>query len=449
MISPSREAALDALRAFRRSGTWPQDALDSAIRKRELDQRDAALSERICRGVLRNYNYLVWQLNYASSRDVLSLQPPLADILLLSAYQILFLDRVPVHAAVSQGVELAKSACGQRTAGIVNAILRKIAASADRLPEVQADSRQEYLSIRWSHPLWFVEEMYARLGESECESFLRADAMEPDLTLQINPLKTNLPQVTDALGQLGAEKIPWLEGAFRISKSGAPTGIPLVRDGSVWIQDAAARYSVKLSGIRSGDTIFDACAAPGGKTFAAAAECGGCGSIHAFDVSEKKLVRLRTQAEVLGVPLAECRALSAAKYDPTYEKQADVLIADVPCSGMGTLRKNPDARFKTAEEIKKLPNLQLDILNNVSSYVKPGGKLLYTTCSVRKEENEEVVNAFLQEHKAFSMVPFRGPFGENTDGVFTFWPHVHGTDGFFAALLRRGNTEWIDLSSKT
>ena len=437
-MNGAREAALRALTAFRRSRTWPQDALDDAIRRVGLDGRDAALSQKICRGVLRNMAFLDWHLARIASRPCGKIEPRILDILRISAYQILFLDRVPVRSAVDEGVELAKRS-GQAAAGFVNAVLRRLAAERDALPEIKCDTLPQTLSTRWSHPEWLVEELLSRLGETECVRLLKADAEEPELTLQRNPLKADTKTVLQALTPFKARPHAWQPDAYVISGVGKLTELEPVRDGLVWVQDAAARAAVSAAGPRPGMFVLDVCAAPGGKSFAAASEMMNRGAILACDLAEKKLFRIREGAGRLGITILRTEARDATLEWKDTSGKADLVIADVPCSGFGTLRKNPDVRYKQREDVMHLPEVQSRILEKASEAVKPGGVLLYSTCTVRSDENENIVEDFLRMHEEFHLEPYSVPGVDAPRGFLTFWPHVHGTDGFFAAKLRRND----------
>ena len=444
MLSGGRIAALKALGAFRRSGVWPQDALDSAIRKEKLDSRDAALSQRICRGVLRNRAYIDWVLSQYLTTPCEKLEPQLLDILRLSAYELLFLDRVPENAAVSQGVELTKKFVNVRASGLANAVLRKVAVLRGNLPAVELSDEAESLSVRWSHPKWLVEQFLERLGREECEALLAANNAEPSVTLQCNRIKTDPEKLGAELSSCGAEKHPWCEGAFVLTGQGSPSAVPALREGRCWVQDAAARCAVMAAEIRPGMTVLDICAAPGGKSFAAASDMRNQGDLRAFDIGEKKLSRMDAMAETLGISILRTAPMDGSVYCSALKEIADVIIADVPCSGFGTMRKNPDVRYKRDEDTSDLPEIQLAILKNAVKYLKPGGVLIYSTCTLLRRENEDVVQAFLRERKDMHLEPFCLAGADAPEGMKTFWPHKDGTDGFFAAKLRRDTTHGED-----
>lgn len=435
MSVTAREAAYAALEAWRRRGARP----DMILSSQDVERRDMALAQKIVSGVLQNSYLLDYQIGIYSGRAVSSLQPQVLDILRLSVYQLIFLDRVPSHAAVSEGVELSKKHA-PRAAGLVNAVLRK--ASRDRgkpvSPHIGDETRR--LSVLYSHPVWYVTELLARFGQERTEAILRADNEEAPILAQVNTLKTTVPELTELLrGEgVGTRDCALLENAVYLEDTGAITRLESFQKGLFYVQDAAARLAVTAAGVKPGDTVFDLCAAPGGKSFAAAMDMADRGAIRAFDIHEKKLNLIRGGCERLGISILTAAPGDAGVFAPELESAADTVIADVPCSGFGVLRKKPEIRYKKPEELERLPELQLKILRNAARYVKPGGTLLYSTCTVRRGENEDVAETFLRENKAFAPEPFSlpeslGPCG----GMRTILPDEAGTDGFFICKLRR------------
>ncbi len=435
MSVSAREAAYAALEAWRRRGARP----DMILSSQDMDRRDMALAQKIVSGVLQNSCLLDYRIGVYSGRAVSSLQPQVLDILRLSVYQLLFLDRVPSHAAVSEGVELAKKRA-PRAAGLVNAVLRKASTDRGKPVDLQIEDGPRRLSVLYSHPEWFVAELLERWGQERTESVLRADNEEAPILAQVNTLKTTLPELTELLREegVGTRACPLLENALYLEDTGALTGLRSFQKGLFYVQDAAARLAVTAAGVKPGDTVFDLCAAPGGKSFAAAMDMADRGAIRAFDIHGKKLNLIRGGCERLGITVLTAAPGDAGVFDPALEAGADAVIADVPCSGFGVLRKKPEIRYKKPEELERLPELQLKILRNAARYVKPGGTLLYSTCTVRRGENEDVAEAFLRESRDFAPEPFDlpEPLGAS-GGMRTILPDEAGTDGFFICKLRR------------
>ena len=430
-----REAALAALERCRRENAWAGAVLDSLIRGEALDRREAALASQLCLGVLQQHIFLDYHIRrYCTAK----LQPKLADILRLGAYQILFADKIPDRAAVSESVALSR-ACGlTRASGLVNAVLRRIAENKNELPPVPGEGTAAYLSIRYSHPLWLVQRLIEQRGYTFAEAFLACNNTESPIDLQLNTLRCRRE---DYLRALDRAEIPYEIPRFpsdcvRVS-GGRVQDLPGYDEGLFYVQDRAAAMAVEIAAPQPGMRVLDACAAPGGKSFAAARRMKDEGSILARDLHANKLSRLQRGAERLGLNSIECRAADARTPEPELRDAFDLVMADVPCSGIGVIRKRPEIRKKTEEEIARLPALQREILDTVAAYVRPGGTLLYSTCTVLREENEEIVGNFLKEHAGFVPAPFSVEDRRAEDGMYTFWPQIDGTDGFFAAKMRR------------
>lgn len=435
----AREASLKALANFRKNHIWSDSYFDNLLRG-DIEPRDKALAARICYGVLQNMLYCDYYIAQYSSIALNKIEPLVADILRLSAYQILFLDKIPHNAIVDEAVKLTKSYSNARAAGFVNAVLRKLSSSAKNLPEIKAETHERLLSIKYSHPEPLVRLICEEYGTAEAEVFLAANNSIPPVTAQVNTLKTDTEALMKNLADAGvsASAHAFLTDAIELS-TGQIENLDSFKNGEFYIQDAAARSAVIISGAKPGMTLIDTCAAPGGKSFAAAIQMHNEGKIFSFDISEKKLKLIKSGAKRLGLDILTVNSADARIQLSEHSSAADVVIADVPCSGIGVIRKKPDIRYKNISDFSGLPQIQLDILRNVSLYVKPGGILLYSTCTVLKSENEAVVLEFLKENSNFTLEAFNlpGDFGTAEEGMYTFLPHKHNTDGFFAAKLRR------------
>lgn len=429
----ARQAALETLTRVRQRGARPEAAL---AHHGPEDPRDRALAARIVYGVLQNEMYLDYALG-RFAKDLGRLPPTARDILRLSAYQLLFLDRVPARAAVYEGVELARRHV-PHAAGAVNAILRALSQSGQ--VRVEAATPEEALAIRTSHPLWLVRELAGEYGPEVCERILAADNAIPPVTAQTNLLKTTPEALAARLRESGvrAEPLPWMPDALDLAGTGALEELDAFREGLFYVQDPAARLAVTALGVEPGDTVVDVCAAPGGKSFAAAIRMEDRGRIFAFDIHEKKLALIERGAARLGIGILTLRAGDARRVRPELVRRADAVLCDVPCSGFGVIRKKPEIRRKRPEEIARLPEIQLAILRASAEYVRDGGRLVYSTCTILRRENEEVAAAFLRERPDFELMPFTlpGPFGA-CGGMKTILQSDADTDGFFICVLRK------------
>ncbi len=436
MAASAREVALNCLLACERQGAWSDGYLRNAMRKAGLSGRDAGLCTQLTFGVLQNRKLLDWHMGRLSSVPVERMEPAVRECLRLGLYQLRYLDRVPAHAAVNESVALTKKyGRNPRSAGLVNAVLRAFQrAQAVGLPE------PEDLATRYSHPEWLVKEFSRTLQEEELKALLKADNAQPLTCAQVNTCQATMELVDASLLAAGveAEEHPWLPDCLLLEGTGDLTALDAFQSGLFYVQDAAARLAVMAADPRPGMTVLDACAAPGGKTFAAAIAMGDRGEILSCDIHPHKQKLIEDGAKRLGLSCIQAAVMDAKRFQPTFEERFDLVMADVPCSGLGIIRKKPDIRYKDPAPLEGLPQVQRDILANISQYVKPGGALLYATCTLLRRENEDVVTWFLDKHHDFTLEPFHlpGPVGMSR-GMVTLWPHIHGTDGFFIAKLRR------------
>lgn len=434
-----RETALRVLISCRTRGAWADAALKAQLTRDGLERADAALCSRIVYGVLQNQLLLDFYLAAYCSQKPDHLQPPLTDILRMGAYQILFLDKVPDSAAVNESVKLAKLFKRGQASGLVNAVLRKVSQNKNALPPIPDRDKIQQLSIRYSHPKWLVKRLMPLLGAEETEAFLRADNNAVPLTVQVNPLKTSEEALTAELEAMGASVTPhpWVCGCLEVDRVGDLTVLPAFQEGKFLVQDGAAALVARIAGVVPGGRLLDVCAAPGGKSFSAAFSMKDRGEIIACDLHENKLKRIREGAMRLGITCVETTAADGQSFRENWEAGFDTVLVDAPCSGLGIIRKKPDTRYKRPDDLMTLPVVQRAILDNASRYVKPGGVLVYSTCTILPEENEQVTESFLAEHAAFSRESFSLPVIGEMDGQITLWPHRHGTDGFYICRMKR------------
>ena len=434
----ARETALNALIACRKDGAWSNGILKEYILRDKLDRRDAALATRLCYGVLQNRNKLDWYLKQLLTGKIKDLHPVIHDILHLGLYQIYGLDKVPESAAVNESVDLAKKYCKkQRFApGLVNGVLRNAVQTKGTLKEPKS------LEDIYSHPWELIALLRDYVGRDRIEMMLKANNDTPATVIQVNTLKTTASELTERLLSEGVPARPhdWLENCLVLGGTGALEQLPSFKDGLFYVQDAAAKLSVLCAQLPREDwKVLDCCAAPGGKSFAAAIAMGGRGSITSCDVHEHKTHLIAGGARRLGLTNITARHQDATADVPQWHGAMDAVIADVPCSGYGIIRKKPDIRYKRPADMADLPQLQLRILEQQAKYVKAGGLLIYSTCTLVRAENEGVVEAFLARHPEFHTehLPLPGNFPENTSGMLALVPGEYDTDGFFICRLRR------------
>lgn len=437
-MSTGREAALDSLTACRRLDAWSDGSLKAACR--ELDRREAALASRLTYGVLQNRALLDFYLDACCTQRFDQLEPFIRDVLRLGAYQILFMDRVPDSAAVDECVELVKRKKHKRASGMVNAVLRRLSREKNALPALPDGNPVSFLSLRYSHPEWLTERLVELLGQEEAEEYLRLDNEAVPTTIQRNPLRCSAQELSESLAKSGASLTPhaWMPDCWLLSGGGGVEHMPAFRQGLFQIQDAAAKAAVLASGVIPGDRVLDVCAAPGGKSFAAAMAMDDQGEIISCDIHPHKLALIEKGAARLGLTCIRTELADGRQTREEWLDGFDVVLCDVPCSGLGIIRKKPDIRYKNPDQLAGLPGVQSAILENAARYVKPGGVLLYATCTILPGENQEVTGDFLSRHPEFCPEPFPLPgLHQKNDGSLTLWPQLHMTDGFYIHKMRK------------
>lgn len=423
MISPARKAAVSALRTWRQRGMIEIPACEH--------REDTHLAERIVLGVLQNERFLEYCLSQYIPSGLNKLHPQIRDILKLSAYQILFLDRIPDSASIHDAVSLCRTGKAAYSAGFVNAVLRNLVKQKEQLISLDIPA-----AVLFSHPDWLVERLLQSYDPEFVLDFLETDQKITTLRLQINTHRCSVSDFIDMLERGGFKilSVNSLLSSIEISGTEVPM-IPGYSEGLFYIQDDAARTAVRIAEIRSGMKVLDACAAPGGKSIAAVLDGG---EVTARDINERRMKRCQENFKRMKLNIT-AEIADATICIPSEQGQYDVVIADVPCSGTGVIRKHPEIRYRTEAEVKELTTLQRAIINNLSRSVSPGGILLYSTCSVLPEENEEQVEFFLNTHKEFILEPVSAEGFSCENGMLRSWPNLNANDGFFAAKLRRKN----------
>ena len=433
----ARETALNALIACRKEGAWSNGVLKEYIQRDHLDSRDAGLATRLCYGVLQNQAKLDFYLKQLLTGKLKDLHPVVRDILHLGLYQIYELDKIPDSAAVNESVALAKKyQKNPKAASLVNGVLRNAVRTKGTLKDPVSYAE------KYSHPDELISLLKENLPKGKLELTLIADNASPETIIQVNTLKITAEELQKKLETQGVfvQAHSWMPDCLVISGTGNLEQLSAFREGLFYVQDPASRLSVLCACLSKEDSkVLDCCSAPGGKSFAAAMAMGGAGNITSCDVHVHKTALIQNGADRLGLANITARQQDATQLVSEWVDTMDAVICDVPCSGLGIIRKKPDIRYKNLKEMEELPVLQLKILSNQANYVKPGGVLMYSTCTVLRRENEDVVNAFLAERDDFYLESLDLPdvFPKNESGMLTLIPGEYDTDGFFISRLRR------------
>ena len=433
----ARETALNVLIACRKEAGWSNGVLKEYISRDRLDRRDAALATRLCYGVVQNRNLLDFYLAQLLTGKLKDLHPAVRDILHMGLYQIYLMDKIPESAAVNESVDLAKRYCKKvRSApGLVNGVLRNAVRTKGTLKEPKS------WEDKYSHPGDLINELKSYVGKERMEKMLRANNDIPPMVVQVNTLRTTTEGLIVKLEAEGVTATPhsWMENALILSGTGSIEQLDAFQKGLFYVQDPASKLSVLCAELPQAELrVLDCCAAPGGKSFAAAIASGGKARITSCDVYAHKAELIAKGAQRLGFSI-DVRQQDATVFQPDWENAFDAVIVDAPCSGYGIIRKKPDIRYKDISQMKELPRLQRAILENQSRYVKPGGLLMYSTCTLVHAENEGMVESFLADHPEFSLepLPLSAPFPKNESGWLPLIPGEYDTDGFFISRLRR------------
>lgn len=443
-----RELALDALLLIEQQEQYSHVVISGMLKKYDyLEGRDKAFFKRLVSGTLERQIELDYVIDSFSSTPTGKMRPLIRVLLRMSAYQILFMEGAADSAAVNEAVKLAQRRKFVSLKGFVNGVLRSIVRNKDKIhyPDAKKD-KDNYLSVRYSMPRWLIEKWNRELGTEKTEAVLEGLLQERPVTIR---LRSGLPkeEKEKVLKELTASGIAVQESgilpyAFYLSGTEGLLHLPAFRAGKFTVQDVSSMLAVEAAGIQGEDFVMDTCAAPGGKMLFAA-EKAFKGSVLARDVSEAKLLLMQENKERMHAKQVTLQLFDATKEDPAYYEKADVVLADVPCSGLGVIGRKPDIKYRaTIEGLLELQKLQKQILEAVWHYVKPSGVLLYSTCTISRGENEEMAEWFLKEHPFHAesldgFLPEKFSDDGTAKGQLQFLPGIHGTDGFFIARFIR------------
>lgn len=437
-----RPTAIKILNRFERSDSYIEKLIDKAIKECKFNELDKSLLTELVYGVIRWKAKLDYVLVGFYFGDYLKCLNVVKNAMRIALYQIMFLDRIPLYAAVNESVEYVKRIQGEKTAGIVNAVLRNIARNIDniRYPEREEDLVY-HLAVMYSFPRWIVKRWLEYFGETNAEKMLFTSNRKPYITLRVNTYKTTTNFVVSELKKMNIPFFvsPYYQNSLVIRNPRFNVANhSLFTEGYVTIQDTSATLAALLANPQKDQLIYDMCAAPGGKSFVLAELMENTGKIIAIDKYPSKLKFIEEGAKRLGLTNIEIHNGDAT--DLIFDEKADIVFLDVPCSGLGTIAKNPDIKWKRErEDIYKLAEIQKRILANATKNVKIGGVIIYSTCTTEPEENEQNIDWFLQQFPNFKLDPAENYLPEKLceNGFLRTLPFKHYIDGAFAARLIR------------
>ena len=439
-IDRVRELAMQVLQKVHVEGAYANVALAETLREIKLTERDRRFLTELVYGVVKAGESLDYRIGKYVA-DIRKAQPAIRELLRLGFYQIFEMDRVPPSAACDTAVELAKKHGRRGADSFVNGVLR----AALREPERAAlpDGRNAHaLALRTWHPKWLVERWMRAYGYKRTEALCHCNNTSAPLSVRVNTLRTNRPALMEQFTAAGAQvrASAWVPDGIVLGTHGALDELAPLRMGLAQVQDESSMLVAHVLAPEPGMTVIDACAAPGGKTTHIAQRMENRGRILAFDIYEEKIRRIERNAQRLGISIMEAQMCDARAIGAAYAGQADRVLVDAPCSGLGVLRRKPDARWKKSpEDVKTLPPLQRAILASAAEAVKKGGILVYSTCTMEECENAAIVANFLRTHTDFVLEETGGflPVQKTTECMVQIMPETDGPDGFFIARMRR------------
>ncbi len=436
MATNIRKIAFELLRSYEEEGRYVNLLLSSpkvsALSKEERSAVTALLYTAVEKKM--TYDYFIAAF---SKRPINEIDPYVRDVLRIGMCQILDMKSIPDFAAVNESVKLARH---KGEAGFVNAVLRTASRSKEDLPYPKREKNlARFLSVYYSVPLPTVKLFMSIVGEEECEALLVSMSKESGLSITVNEGRISRDALLEKLSHPSARASELTDNGIVFEKSVSPRELPGFDEGEFFVQDEASRMAARVLDVQQGDKVIDVCSAPGGKAFAAAIRAGDGGVVKAFDIHESKISLITEGAKRLGLSSVSADVRDATAPDPADFGCFDKVICDVPCSGLGVFGKKPDIRYKDLGTVSELPALQYDILEKSSEYLKTGGALVYSTCTVNPEENEAVTDKFIAAHPNFSYEGMELGVIDFSCGRYTFMPHKDGTDGFYIAKLRKNN----------
>lgn len=437
----AREIGFKVLCDIEKNNNYSNIAINKHFKNLEISDMDRGLATELIYGVIENKYYLDYIINKLSKIKVKKMSTYVKIFLRMGTYQILFLDSISDYAAVNETVKLSKK-YDKKSSGFINAILRNEIRGKDTIMDITEEDSVKYLSIKYSYNSWIIKNWIDNFGQEFTEDLLEANDEKPSIYIRTNTLKISREELIEKLNAMGIVclKVPMVKEAIKVEKMKNIENNELFKAGLFTIQDISSMIVGKVINPKEDSSILDVCSAPGGKSTHLATLMNNTGKVIARDIFEHKLKLIKATINRLGIKNICVEKFDASEIDENSISEFDYVLADVPCSGLGIIRRKPEIKYKKEEDLKDITYIQKKILENASKYVKIGGTLVYSTCTIQDMENINIVTSFIEENNNFELTPIdtvNVDLDNQDKGYLKIYPNIHGIDGFFIAKLKR------------
>ena len=437
----AREIAYKVLLDIEKNKNYSNMAINKHFKDVKMSNQDRGLATEIIYGVIENKYYIDYMIDKLSKVKTNKMEIYVKTLLRMGIYQIMFLNSISDYAAVNETVNLAKKK-NSKVSGFINGILRNVIRQKEEIGKVKTKDDVDYLAIKYSYDKWMIRNWMIHFGKEFTEELLEANNERPNIYLRTNTLKITRDELIKKLEKqnIKAEKVNVVEEAIKVEHLKDIENNSLYKEGLFTVQDVSSMLVGKVMNPKENSLVLDVCSAPGGKTTHMATLMNNTGQVVSRDIYDHKLKLIKAASKRLGLTNVDVEEFDGMKIDRERIGKFDYVLADVPCSGLGIIRRKPEIKYKEKEEFRQLPPIQKKILENASKYVKVGGTLIYSTCTIQDSENIDVVNEFLQKNKNFELVPIKEvnvDLENQEKGYMKIYPNVHNMDGFFISKLIR------------
>ncbi len=437
----SREIAFKILLDVEKNNNYSNIAINKHFKEVKLSNQDRGLATEMVYGVIENKYYLDYVIDKLSKVKSNKMEIYVNTLLRMGIYQIMFLNSVSDYAAVNETVNIAKKK-NPKVSGFINGILRNVIRQKESIGQIKVKDDVDYLAIKYSYDKWMIRNWMIHFGREFTEELLKSNSEKPSIYLRTNTLKITREELIEKLQSqnIKADKVSVIDEAIKVENLKDIENNSLYKEGLFTIQDISSMLVGKVMNPKENSLVLDVCSAPGGKSTHLATIMNHTGEVVSRDIYDHKLKLIKASTKRLGLENIEVQQFDAMSLDRESVGKFDYVLADVPCSGLGIIRRKPEIKYKEKEDFRELPPIQKKILENASKYVKKGGTLIYSTFTIQDNENIDIVNEFLQKNRNFELSPINEvnvDLDNQEKGYMKIYPNVHGMDGFFISKLVR------------